>query len=147
MNRRFRGAGTFAQIDGQWVEVFPFAASRDDHVTVMMADASAWRPTGELSRRRRSGRQLIDVSLAGVEKIVDVSLYGRHDGVAVYPLGPVRDGHVLVGPEHDDPQLAREQGYEGDGRFSEFRKRVPVEEFVDAVEEITVLYRRGVPPL
>lgn len=48
---------------------------------------------------------------------------------------------------HSDPRLAREQRFVGGGRFSEFRERVPVEEFVDAVEEITVLHRRGVAPL
>lgn len=146
MSRVFPGAGTFAKIDGTYYQAFAFAASLDDRVTIA-TDDSSWCPVGEVSREQRGDTQLVSVRLEVVDQVVRVRLHGLHDGIPVYPLAPPKEGTMLVSPEHDDPQRAHEEGFEGDGRIGPLSKRIPAEEFVEIIEEVEVLYRRGVPPL
>lgn len=147
---RFPAEGTYAFVDGVWREAVGSPRGTDSEVRLRVRDRrtfDSWRPRGERTREWKRDLGIIVVDLDCVDEVVAVRWHAQHDGVAVFMLGPVIDGHIYISPEHNNPALAHEQGFTGDGRIETLNKQVRADELRDLTEEITVVYRRGVPPL
>mgnify|MGYP007116546776 FL=1 len=56
-------------------------------------------------------------------------------------FGPVKDNTLAVSPENYDPRAGEDLGFTGHPRFERWAV-IPVEEFVEVREEVTVVYRR-----
>lgn len=151
MSRRFERPGVYALVDGRWWVSLDFEADGSAPAVLMPIDPAEdhGRPIpGELSREwRKDGQSVITVDYRAVDEVVSTVLHGRYRGVAVILGHVVTDGMMYVYPESMDRHEAAALDFDGDERISGFSTRVRVGEVTEVLEEVKVLYRRGVPPL
>lgn len=146
MTPMFQQEGTHALIAGVWRSVTTGPGRDDIHVIFTDEEEfDGWVAPHELGRRWSTSRArgAVDVSMDAVEEMVQVRWSGRYRGLDVCPVGPVANGWVLVSPVSLNEDAGEELGFRGTARWGDRDKRIPVEEFVDVTEEVTVKYRRG----
>ena len=78
-----------------------------------------------------------------VDETTKVVRYARYRGAQVMLDGFV-DGLQTVSLVSNDPRVAAELGFEGDGYHVVFRKEIGPDELTDLRDEVTVRWRRGV---
>lgn len=142
----FNDIGQYVRTGGHWFPGEQIHADRGGYFVIRFQDArefSSWQGEGEVERAWRGtrGKGWIKLDPRVVDEAVDVARHGRYRGLPVRQFGHVVDGHVVVCPEDPHPRTGEDLGFTGDPRFGR-EKEIAVEEFVDVIEEVQVLYRR-----
>lgn len=145
MTLQFAQNGSSALIYGVWHRV-NFGPDQDQ-VNVIFDDREqfdAWVQPHEVERRWRVGasRGVVQVQMDVVDEVVSVRHFGNYRGTEVIAMSNARDGQVTVALAPGARRAAKKLGFDGNQRDG-FDKRIPVSEFTDVTEEITVKYRRG----
>lgn len=143
----FGDIGKFVRLGAAWFPGGQGGADHEGQFVIRFSDPSefgSWQGDGEVERSWWSGKGKGWIFLESrvVDEVVTVSRRGSYRGLRVIQFGPVKNGEMAVSPEDNHPRAGEALGFQGHPRF-ERTAVIPVEEFVDVQEEVTVLYRRG----